>query len=79
MALSRSQNRKYWYNGMTRESLYELPPDSIASTGASYAKRLLWSWDGATGVDPRLPSPPASGGITRTQMDSAVARMKGNK
>merc|ERR1712107_289358 len=74
MALSRSQNRKYWYNVVTRESRFELPADSVSSSSVSFCKRLLWTWDSSTGVDPRLAPSSSSGGITKEQMDKFVSQ-----
>ena len=79
MALSRSQNRKYWYNVVTRESRFELPADSVSSSSASFCKRLLWTWDSSTGVDPRLAPSSSSGGITKEQMDKFVSQLKNSK
>ncbi|CAG0894632.1 unnamed protein product [Darwinula stevensoni] len=42
MALSRSMNRKYYYNVMTRESVHEAPNDSINPVKSSLQDSWIW-------------------------------------
>ncbi|XP_064623384.1 cap-specific mRNA (nucleoside-2'-O-)-methyltransferase 1-like [Lineus longissimus] len=44
MAWSRSNNKKYFYNLVTKQSTFELPLESIASYKDCHSTRLLWSW-----------------------------------
>jgi cap1 methyltransferase len=70
MALSRSQQRKYWFNTANKESVFELPPESVARFADSHRSRLLWGWEGGAGVHPALPPPPT--GLTRKQVEAFV-------
>ncbi|XP_033103044.1 uncharacterized protein LOC117105845 [Anneissia japonica] len=45
MNFSRSQKRKYFFNLVTNESLFECPSDSIASFRDCHKTRLLWKWE----------------------------------
>lgn len=45
LALSKSSGRKYWYNVMNRQSLYECPKDSITSFFECHNTRLTWWWN----------------------------------
>ncbi|XP_071961827.1 cap-specific mRNA (nucleoside-2'-O-)-methyltransferase 1-like [Antedon mediterranea] len=45
MNFSRSQQRKYFFNSTNRESLFECPPDSVASFRDCSKTRLLWKWE----------------------------------
>ena len=75
MAVSRSQQRKYWYNAVTRESMFEMPGESVARFSDSVGSRLVWYWDQGGGVHPHLPPPP-QGSVTRADMEMFVGRMK---
>ena len=75
MAVSRSQQRKYWYNAVTRESMFEMPAESVARFSDSVGSRLVWYWDQGGGVHPHLPPPP-QGSVTRADMEMFVGRMK---
>ncbi|XP_064602092.1 cap-specific mRNA (nucleoside-2'-O-)-methyltransferase 1-like [Liolophura sinensis] len=50
MAFSHSQNRKYFYNSMTRQSLFECPPDSVASVRDCKQKSFYWAWESGVKV-----------------------------
>lgn len=75
MALSRSQNRKYWFNTVSREARFELPVESVASSAETHCSRLLWPWDAGTAVHPHLP-PASSSGLTRADMDNFVNKLR---
>ncbi|XP_072031991.1 cap-specific mRNA (nucleoside-2'-O-)-methyltransferase 1-like [Amphiura filiformis] len=45
MHVSRSQQRKYFYNCMTRESVFEFPMGCAASFKDCRSNRLYWSWE----------------------------------
>jgi len=70
MALSKSQQRKYWFNTVTKQSVFELPQESVARFGDSYRSRLVWIWEGGAGVHVALPPP--SDGLTRLELDRFV-------
>ncbi len=44
MALSRSANRKYWYDIYKHTSAFECPKDACPNFATSFSKRLLWQW-----------------------------------
>ncbi|KAK8396816.1 hypothetical protein O3P69_005052 [Scylla paramamosain] len=50
MAFSRSQNRKYWYHTITRESTFEYHPDVVAPFSSSYSGGAVWWWDAGVQV-----------------------------
>lgn len=75
MAVSRSQQRKYWFNVITRESKFEMPVESVAHFPDSLASRLVWQWEQGGGVSHHLP-PPARGSLTRGDVDMFVSKMK---
>ncbi|XP_066961198.1 cap-specific mRNA (nucleoside-2'-O-)-methyltransferase 1 [Macrobrachium rosenbergii] len=50
MAFSKGQNRKYWYNTLTRESTFECKKDVIAPFRTSYNSGLVWWWDNGVQV-----------------------------
>ena len=74
MALSRSQNKKYWFNTMTRGSFFEMPKDSVAGSGDCHGRRLTWLWDSNTGIHPGLGSPTRPSEISRQVVDKFVSR-----
>ena len=76
MAVSRSQQRKYWFNTATKESVFELPQESVASFGDVHKSRLLWAWEGEVGVHPALPPGPIQANLTRRQMEEFVERKR---
>ncbi|XP_070579029.1 cap-specific mRNA (nucleoside-2'-O-)-methyltransferase 1-like [Ptychodera flava] len=45
IALSRSQNRKYFYNTITHESLFEIPKSSIGTFKFCQQNRYHWIWE----------------------------------
>jgi cap1 methyltransferase len=45
MAISKSQNRKYYYHTITHKAIYETPKDSVASYLQCLKSRLFWQWD----------------------------------
>ena len=69
MALSRSQQRKYWFNTATKDAVFELPQESVATFGDGHRGRLVWAWEGGGGVHPALAP---AGGLTRQQLDKFV-------
>ena len=70
MALSKSQQRKYWFNTHTKEAVFELPQESVGTFGDTYRSRLTWGWEGGAGVHPGLP--PAPSGLTRAEVERFV-------
>ena len=50
MALSKSAQRKYWFNTITKQSVFELPPESVARFSESHRSRIVWYWEGGAGV-----------------------------
>ena len=66
MALSRSQQRKYWFNTATNQSVFELPEDSVARFSDTFQTKAVWGWEGGAGVHPALA--PAPGGLTRQEV-----------
>lgn len=45
MAMSRSQNRKYYYHTVTHNSLFETPKESISSYIQCKKSRIFWQWN----------------------------------
>jgi len=45
MAMSRSQGRKYWFNTMTGQAVFDMPQDSVASFDYCHKRRIIWDWD----------------------------------
>ncbi|XP_067301850.1 cap-specific mRNA (nucleoside-2'-O-)-methyltransferase 1 [Pseudorasbora parva] len=45
MAFSKSSKRKFFYNKLTKESTYALPPGSVAPFQACHKDRLFWAWE----------------------------------
>ncbi|XP_041044066.1 cap-specific mRNA (nucleoside-2'-O-)-methyltransferase 1 [Carcharodon carcharias] len=45
MCCSRNSKRKYFHNTQSKESTYELPPDSITPFHVCYFERLFWAWE----------------------------------
>ena len=79
MALSRSQNRKYWFNTVTREAKFEMPVESVAGSCDGHVSRLVWWWDTCTGIHPgqsQLASGQQSRGVTREDMDRFITKLK---
>ena len=60
MAMSRSAGRKYWFNTVTRESLFECPPRAAPDFAASFASRLHWAWAPGVRVAPQQEVPPGA-------------------
>ena len=75
MAVSKSQQRKYWYNAVTRESKFEMPAESVAQFPESHGSRLVWQWEQGGGVTNHLPPPP-QGSLSRRDVDMFVDKMK---
>ena len=75
MAVSKSQQRKYWYNALTRESKFEMPVESVAQFPDSHGSRLVWQWEQGGGVTPHLPPPP-QGSLSRREVDMFVDKIK---
>uniref|UniRef100_A0A8D0HJH1 Cap-specific mRNA (nucleoside-2'-O-)-methyltransferase 1 n=1 Tax=Sphenodon punctatus TaxID=8508 RepID=A0A8D0HJH1_SPHPU len=44
MAYSRNSKMKFFYNKTTKNSTYEIPPESIAPFHICYYSRLFWEW-----------------------------------
>ena len=72
MAVSRSQQRKYWFNTVTKESVFELPQESVARFADVHRSRLLWGWEGGVGVHPAMPPAPNQANLTRSQMEEFI-------
>ncbi|XP_067226545.1 cap-specific mRNA (nucleoside-2'-O-)-methyltransferase 1 [Chanodichthys erythropterus] len=45
MAFSKNSKRKFFYNKLTKESTYALPPGSVAPFHACHKDRLFWAWE----------------------------------
>lgn len=45
MAMSRSQNRKYYFHTLEKTSSFTIPADSIANLRQCLKTRLFWRWD----------------------------------
>nr|XP_002121619.3 cap-specific mRNA (nucleoside-2'-O-)-methyltransferase 1 [Ciona intestinalis] len=52
MEYSRSQNRKYFFNMRTNESVFECPPDFNAPYDICSTSRLIWEWRDGVKVHP---------------------------
>ncbi|XP_010732995.3 cap-specific mRNA (nucleoside-2'-O-)-methyltransferase 1 [Larimichthys crocea] len=59
MAYSKNSKMKFFYNKTTKESTYEMPPNSAAPFHVCHSERLFWAWvdgvivhDSQTRVDP---------------------------
>ena len=50
MALSRSQGKKYWFNTVTQQSVFDMPADSVAQYDYCHSRRRLWHWSGEGGI-----------------------------
>uniref|UniRef100_A0A7M4EUI6 Cap-specific mRNA (nucleoside-2'-O-)-methyltransferase 1 n=1 Tax=Crocodylus porosus TaxID=8502 RepID=A0A7M4EUI6_CROPO len=44
MAYSKNSKRKFFFNKMTKDSTYDLPPESIAPFHICHYSRLFWEW-----------------------------------
>ena len=71
MALSKSANKKYFFNTLTKQSAYELPPDSAASFGDCHRTRAAWYWGEGAGVLEGGP-PPRHATLTRQHIERFV-------
>lgn len=45
MAFSKNSKRKFFFNKLTKESTYELPPGSVAPFHTCHHDRLFWAWE----------------------------------
>ncbi|XP_069034680.1 cap-specific mRNA (nucleoside-2'-O-)-methyltransferase 1 [Lepisosteus oculatus] len=59
MAYSKNSKRKFFYNRLSKESTYELPPNAVAPFHICHVERLFWAWedgvkvhDSQTRIDP---------------------------
>uniref|UniRef100_A0AAY4B3L1 Cap-specific mRNA (nucleoside-2'-O-)-methyltransferase 1 n=1 Tax=Denticeps clupeoides TaxID=299321 RepID=A0AAY4B3L1_9TELE len=59
MGYSKNSNRKFFFNKLTKDSTYDLPPNSAAPFDVCHKERLFWAWedgvrvhDSQTRVDP---------------------------
>ncbi|RUS78259.1 hypothetical protein EGW08_013975 [Elysia chlorotica] len=52
IAFSKSTRRQYWYNIQTRQSIYECPPESIATAKDCKLSMLTWTWTDGVKVHP---------------------------
>ncbi|KAI1897255.1 hypothetical protein AGOR_G00081430 [Albula goreensis] len=59
MAYSKNSKRKFFYNKLTKDSTYDLPPNAVAPFHVCHFERLFWAWedgvrvhDSQTRVDP---------------------------
>lgn len=59
MAYSKNSKMKFFYNKITKESTYEMPPNSAAPFHVCHSERLFWAWvdgvivhDSQTRMDP---------------------------
>uniref|UniRef100_A0A672HPJ1 Cap-specific mRNA (nucleoside-2'-O-)-methyltransferase 1 n=1 Tax=Salarias fasciatus TaxID=181472 RepID=A0A672HPJ1_SALFA len=59
MAYSKNSKMKFFFNKMTKESTYEMPPNSAAPFHVCHSERLFWAWvdgvivhDSQTRMDP---------------------------
>ncbi|XP_056150595.1 cap-specific mRNA (nucleoside-2'-O-)-methyltransferase 1 [Lampris incognitus] len=59
MGYSKNSKKKFFYNKITKESTYDLPPNSVAPFHICHSERLFWAWvdgvivhDSQTRVDP---------------------------
>lgn len=59
MAYSRNSKMKFFYNKTTKESTYDMPPNSAAPFHVCHSERLFWAWvdgvivhDSQTRMDP---------------------------
>lgn len=57
MAFSQSQQRKYYYNTLSRQSLFETPADAIAPFKSCRENQLFWSWGPGVKMLDIQPSP----------------------
>ncbi|KAM3861158.1 cap-specific mRNA (nucleoside-2'-O-)-methyltransferase 1 [Diretmus argenteus] len=59
MACSKNSKKKFFFNKITKESTYDLPPNSVAPFHVCHSERLFWAWvdgvivhDSQTRMDP---------------------------
>ena len=52
VGLSRSQQKKYFYNTQTKQSVFETTKNCIASYGEAVRSQLVWKWDETTQMHP---------------------------
>uniref|UniRef100_A0A668AKG5 Cap-specific mRNA (nucleoside-2'-O-)-methyltransferase 1 n=1 Tax=Myripristis murdjan TaxID=586833 RepID=A0A668AKG5_9TELE len=59
MAYSKNSKKKFFFNKITKESTYNLPPNSVAPFHVCHSERLFWAWvegvivhDSQTRMDP---------------------------
>lgn len=71
MAFSKSQNRKYWYNTLTRQSTFECQQEVIAPFKSSYSGGVVWWWD--SGVQVLDSDEPTKGKLNRNDIISHLA------
>ncbi|XP_030642918.1 cap-specific mRNA (nucleoside-2'-O-)-methyltransferase 1 [Chanos chanos] len=60
MGISKTSQRKFFYNKQTKDSTYDLPPSSVAPFHVCHQERLFWAWedgvrvhDSQTRIDPK--------------------------
>ena len=70
MAFSKSAQRKYWFNTVTNQSVFELPGDSVSRFVEAHRSRVAWYWEGGAGVVGDVVG--GGGGVTRGDMETFV-------
>lgn len=74
MAFSKSQNKKYWFNTLTRHSTFECQQEFIAPFSSSYSGSLIWWWDNSVQVLSN--DEPAKGRLHRDDLLSHLIRVR---
>lgn len=75
MALSKSQNRKYFYNMKSKASTFEAPPESVASSRDSKLHSYRWNFEMGVKIHPNQTFEPASDKISKEDMMNHIKKI----
>ncbi|XP_063429042.1 cap-specific mRNA (nucleoside-2'-O-)-methyltransferase 1-like [Mytilus trossulus] len=75
IALSKSANRKYFYNTSSRSSTFEAPPDSVASARECKLNSYRWDFEMGVKIHPNQTFEPDNTKISLTDMLSHIQKI----
>ncbi|CAG2235351.1 CMTR1 [Mytilus edulis] len=75
IALSKSANRKYFYNMSSRSSTFEAPPDSVASARECKLNSYRWDFEMGVKIHPNQTFEPDNNKISLTDMLSHIQKI----
>lgn len=61
IALSKSQNRKYWFHTILKKATFECPKDASLEFKDAFTKRLHWAWGEGVKIRPGHEADPING------------------